>query len=441
MHDSTLDAEGQTLQQASKNIAVGLRGSYRVTAAITALCCVLMALELWWMMSASRLAVFGAMGANSGIAVKEGEIWRLFASVFLHGDIIHLIVNMLALWSFGILLESLLGPRRYLLLFGLSALGGSLASAFLGSGAWSVGASGAIWGLMTAGIGIAYWPRDLLPRAMVAQLRQRVWIPLLLNAGYSVMPGVDVFAHLGGGVVGLALIAGLLTRNLKPVADRAHPSDAERGPSPAITLAAVALGLVMALSSALALATGRPWALNAPLVFKRTAIGDTGFSAELPDAIANDPNVEQQAGMRMFAFGKFPGSTVVLEFLVLELPREVLPGEVEMVLEQERQALEQATPPGFTRVAPAQRVTVGGRPAVQVDYKLNELSLRTYVVVFSRHEVLMRRYALGELPEAWVGAEDKIVASLGHPSESHAPLALQPTVIGDPGISPPAPQQ
>lgn len=428
-------AEDRVLQQATKNLGVGLRGSYRVTAAITVVCVVLVALELWWM-SAGKLAVFAAMGANSGIMLQKGEIWRLFASAFLHGDPIHLIVNMLALWSFGILLESLLGPRRYLLLYGLSALGGSLASAFLGSGAWSVGASGAIWGLMAAGIAITYWPRGLLPPVMLAQLRKRVWMPLALNLGYSFQPGVDVYAHLGGGVVGFALIAGLLTRNLRPVAERAHPSDAERGPNPAVTRGAVALGLAMALSIAVALATGRPWALDDSLVFQRTAIGDTGFSAELPGRIADDLKVEEEAGLRLFTFGEPPESTVAFQFIVVALPQEIPARHVDAFLEQERKAVDLASPPGFTRVAPAERITVGGRPAVLVDFKLNELSLRNYIILFSRHELLMRRYVLGELPEVWVGAEERIAASLDHPSETNALLDLPPTTMADPGISP-----
>lgn len=412
-------AEGQVLQRATQNLPAGLKGSYRVTATIMVVCCVLMALQLYWT-GASKLAVFAAMGANSGLALQDGEVWRLFASAFLHGDIIHLLVNMLALWSFGLLLESLLGPRRYLLLYGLSALGGSLASAFLGTGAWSVGASGAIWGLMAAGIGIAYWPRDLFPPAMLTRLRKGIWMPLVLNLAYSFQPGVDLFAHLGGGVVGLALITGLLTRDLKPVAERTHPADAERGPRPGLTLGAVVLAVVMALSIVVALATGRPWALDEPLVFQRTAIGDTGFSVELPGRIAADLKIEESDGVRMYGFGKILETSVAFEFLVVPLPYELRPADVEPLLEQERQALDQVTPPDFTRQGPAERVTVGGRPAVRVDYKLNELSLRTYVVPFTHHEVLIRRYILGELPPIWLGAEETVLASLGTPSDTNA---------------------
>jgi membrane associated rhomboid family serine protease len=383
----------------------------RVTATITAVCVVLTALEYWWM-SAGKLAVFAAMGANSGAAVRDGEVWRLLASAFLHGDVIHLLVNMLALWSFGVVLEQLLGPKRYVLLYGLSALGGALASAFLGAGLWSVGASGAIWGLMAAGLALAYWPRDLLPAPMVEQLRKRAWMPLLINLAYSFQPGIDILAHLGGGVVGFALMAGFLTRGLKPVAEREHPGDIERAPSLAVTVGAYVLAAAMAVSVAVALAVGRPWRLDEPLTYRRAAIGDTGFTAELPERIAGALAVDDDGGVRKFVFGKFNEYPVVFEFIVLPLPQEVVPEQMEAILEQERAMADQVSPPDFTRVAPAERVTLGGRPAVLVEHKLNDLRLRTHVFVFPRHELLMRRYALGDVPPNWAGAEEAIAASL-----------------------------
>lgn len=403
-------AETATLQRA----AAGLSGSVRVTATITAVCVVMTALEYYWM-SAGKLAVFAAMGANNGLAVADGEVWRLFASAFLHGDIFHLLVNMYALWSFGGLLETLLGARRYILLYGLSALGGALASAFLGTAMWSVGASGAIWGLMAAGIAVAYWPRDLLPHDIVEQLRKRAWVPLAINLVYSFQPGIDILAHLGGGVVGFLLIAGVLTRGLKPVAERERPGDAERGPNPAVTLGAAAVVLAMAMSVVTALAVGRPWRLGDPLEYRRAAIGDTGFTAELPERIADQFNLEVQPGVRLLQFGKMNEFPVLFEFIVVPLPAEAGPEEVEALLERERAALDLVSPPEFTRLAPATRVTIAGRPAVFVEHKLKDLTLRTHLFVFPRHELVMRRYALGDVPPNWAPAEEKIAASLQPP--------------------------
>jgi rhomboid protease GluP len=403
-------AETTTLQRA----AAGLRGSVRVTATITAVCVVLTALEYWWM-GAGKLAVFAAMGANNGAAVAAGEVWRLFASAFLHGDVFHLLVNMYALWIFGTLLESLLGARRYILLYGLSALGGSLASAMFGSAVWSVGASGAIWGLMAAGLAVAYWPRDLLPPDIVDQLRKRAWVPLVLNLVYSFQPGIDIFAHVGGGVVGFLLIAGALTRGLKPLAEREHPGDAERGPNPLVNFGAAAIVLAMALSVFAALAVGRPWQLGGPLEYRRAAIGDTGYTAELPERIADQLTIEDKPGARLLQFGKITEFPVLYEFIVIPLPPDVGPEQAEAILEQERAAADLVSPPDFTRVAPAARVTLAGRPAVLVEHKLNDLTLRTHVFVFPRHELVMRRYALGDVPTNWAPAEEKIAASLQSP--------------------------
>src|SRR6185369_182404 len=130
----------------------------------------------------------------------------------------HLAVNMIALASFGPLLERLLGPRRYILLYGLSGLGAGLASALLRGPGVSVGASGAIWGLMAAGVGLALWPRGLLPLLRLDQARRRATFPLVINIAYSFSPGVDLWAHFGGGLVGFALMAtGLITRGVDPL--------------------------------------------------------------------------------------------------------------------------------------------------------------------------------------------------------------------------------
>lgn len=407
-------AEGQALPPVRVPAVNRLSGSYRVTAVITAACVVFMGLELLWK-SVPEISVYAAMGANRGLAVQQGELWRLLASAFLHADVVHLLVNMLALWSFGAVLETLLGPRRYLILYGASALGGSLASAFLGPDRWSVGASGAIWGLMAAGIAIAYWPRDLLPREAVEPLRKRAWVPLLINVGYSLQPGIDLLAHIGGGVVGFALMASLLTRGLRPVAERVEPSDAERGPSRAVGLGAAAVGLAMALSVAVAFAEGRPWALNAALVYQRTPIGDTGFTVELPDVLARHASVEQKAGLRIFTFAKLPEVPVAFEFIVGEGPSALSPEEAEAMLESERATIDQVDLPGFTRVEPARLVTIAGRRAVQSEHRRADLALRSYFLLLGRHMAMVRRSALGETPPAWSGVEEAVIATLTPP--------------------------
>ncbi len=198
------------------------------------------------------------MGANSGPLVEEGELWRLISHAFLHGSFFHLAINLVALISFGGFLEGLLGWRRYLLLYGLSALTGGIASALLAGVVLSVGASGAIWGLMAAGVGLVWFRPALLPRAVAARLRPRLLGVLVLNSAFSLLPlflpgtvRIDLYAHGGGGLVGFALAAtGLLTRGLTDPGAR-EPA--------ALRIGAAGMLLLLAAAIGLALFTGQPW--------------------------------------------------------------------------------------------------------------------------------------------------------------------------------------
>ena len=209
-----------------------------------------------WAKSSSFDWVLSAMGGNERAAVQAGEIWRLLSHAFLHGSGLHLAVNLIALFSFGGLLERLLGWRRYLVLYTASALAGGLASAFVGRSELSVGASGAIWGLMAAGFALAGSQQRLLPGLMSRQLRRQLLPIVVINIGLSFMDRIDKFAHFGGGLVGFALVAtGLLTRGLP--AAQGQPAEAP-DPWPLRIAAGLALTLMVA-SVAAALITGKPW--------------------------------------------------------------------------------------------------------------------------------------------------------------------------------------
>lgn len=133
-----------------------------------------------------------------GIAIGD-EWWRLLTSAFLHGSFLHIAFNMFVLFALGPALERVLGHLRYLLLYLVSALGGSVASyAFSDIKTVSVGASGAIFGLMGALI--------VAGRRLQTDIRQ-VAILLIINVVIGfIAPGVDWRAHLGGLLVG-ALVA------------------------------------------------------------------------------------------------------------------------------------------------------------------------------------------------------------------------------------------
>ena len=89
-------------------------------------------------------------GVLYGPVVANGDYWRLFTSMFLHYGPIHLLFNMLALWWFGGAVENVLGRGRYLLLYLVSGLAGSAGALIMSPNALTVGASGAIFGILGA---------------------------------------------------------------------------------------------------------------------------------------------------------------------------------------------------------------------------------------------------------------------------------------------------
>lgn len=134
-----------------------------------------------------------------GIAIG-GEWWRLVTAAFLHGSWLHLAFNMYVLFALGPTLERILGHGRYLTLYVLAALGGGVASyAFSDFRTVSVGASGAIFGLMGA---LVVAGRRL--RYDITQVLVLLGINVVIG---FVSPGVDWRAHLGGLVTGAVVAA------------------------------------------------------------------------------------------------------------------------------------------------------------------------------------------------------------------------------------------
>ena len=143
-----------------------------------------------------------AAGANFGPAIRAGEYWRLVTSMFLHGGLLHLALNGWALFQLGSLLELLMGPRRMLLVYFVTGIAGSLASATFTQKP-SVGASGAIFGLLGALIAFLLRRRGALTAQGKSILMQLVgWAVINVVFGFS-EPGIDNSAHLGGGAAGL----------------------------------------------------------------------------------------------------------------------------------------------------------------------------------------------------------------------------------------------
>ena len=156
-------------------------------------------------------------GANWGPLSLGAEPWRMLASNYVHGGIIHIALNMWCLWNLGFLAERVFDPWMYVLTYTFCGLAGSLASLWWHPTAVGVGASGAIFGLAGALIAALYLGH--LP--ISKQAIQGTLKSLLMFAGYNLffgatIPGIDNSAHIGGLLTGLALGAVLAKHLMAP---------------------------------------------------------------------------------------------------------------------------------------------------------------------------------------------------------------------------------
>lgn len=150
-------------------------------------------------------------GANyPPLTQGASQWWRLLGATFMHIGFVHLLVNMYSLNVVGPALETFIGNLRYLAIYTLAGLSGSLSSVYFGGGHVSAGASGAIFGLFGASVALGMRHRDKIPRpiqrALVKGMLPAIGYNLLF--GFSV-PGIDNAAHLGG-LLGGALATALL---------------------------------------------------------------------------------------------------------------------------------------------------------------------------------------------------------------------------------------
>ena len=142
------------------------------------------------------------IGAKDNQAIVRGEYWRLITPLFLHGGILHLGLNRYFLYIVGRLVERAFGTARFLAIYLLSGIAGVVAS-FAFSHFDSIGASGALFGLVGAWVPLLYRNRHVL--ANTRQQIRRIVQVIAINLLIGLAPGIDNWAHLGGLVSGLAL--------------------------------------------------------------------------------------------------------------------------------------------------------------------------------------------------------------------------------------------
>jgi membrane associated rhomboid family serine protease len=144
-----------------------------------------------WIYEHGALFIRAIDSSGQVVGLAEGEWYRLLTAAFLHYGPIHLAMNMLALWWIGRPLEDWLGPARYLLLYLVSGLAGSAGALVASPGAITVGASGAIFGILGAAI--------VLERQGTYVLGGSALTLLIVNIAFTfAVPGISIGGHLGG---------------------------------------------------------------------------------------------------------------------------------------------------------------------------------------------------------------------------------------------------
>jgi membrane associated rhomboid family serine protease len=177
-------------------------------------------------------------GSVSRAAIADGEYWRLLTAGFLHAGFFHLLFNMLSLYILGSLLEPAVGRLRFALIYFVSLLAGSFGALLLEPDAPTVGASGAIFGLMAAAA-VVMRSRGI----SVMESGLGIWIVLNLVITFSV-PNISIGGHIGGLIGG-----GVAAFVLFELRDRARLPDA--------VPAAICAGLgALAVAGSIAVASG-----------------------------------------------------------------------------------------------------------------------------------------------------------------------------------------
>lgn len=152
-------------------------------------------------------------GANYDILTKSGEYYRLFTCMFLHIGIWHLVCNMYSLYIIGKQIENLYGKGKYLIIYIVSGLCGSILSLAFAHNTISAGASGAIFGLLGALLYFGYYYRTYLGATIRSSIIPVIMLNLLIG---FLIPGISNSAHIGG------LIGGVLTAMMVGVPDKSN---------------------------------------------------------------------------------------------------------------------------------------------------------------------------------------------------------------------------
>jgi membrane associated rhomboid family serine protease len=190
----------------------------------------------------------GFCGIDRSFIVSDGgEVWRIISGAFLHAGPLHLMFNMVGLYVLGTLIEPAIGTRRFLGIYFASLFAGSFGALLLSDpNQVTVGASGAVFGLMAAAFVIAR-------HRGVEEVASQIGLFVVLNLFITfAIPGISVGGHLGGLIAG-ALSALLITYGERRVGR--NSTLIEVGGIALITVASIVGALVVAAGSSTGLPT------------------------------------------------------------------------------------------------------------------------------------------------------------------------------------------
>jgi len=147
-------------------------------------------------------SVLISLGAKYTPLIQEGEVWRFIACAFLHGSILHIACNMYMLYSIGPQIQRIFGSVKYIIIYLISCITSSSLSTIINPNSISVGASGAIFGLMGALLAFSIVERKNINKQYIIGLIKTVGVNLVI--GFVVI-NVDNAAHIGGFLGGIIL--------------------------------------------------------------------------------------------------------------------------------------------------------------------------------------------------------------------------------------------
>jgi membrane associated rhomboid family serine protease len=365
------------------------------------------------------------MGALVPERVLQGEWWRLLSSSFLHGGFVHFALNTYVLIVVGSSIERVLGRARFFAIYGISGLVASLIALVASKAGLTVGASGAIWGLLAAESVLVLRPKGLLPAVVQQRSRKSVVINLVINASVSFMPNVAMAAHFGGAAAGaLLMLPGFFLRGV-PTIEQLRRGGAEarlRTPAwlHALALANVAL---LAVSLVAGIGEGKAWSLRSAPVLTRRVAGTTGLSADLPVLLQPEPGASSEDGARLAYFGSVVLDPAAVVVSAVDFPDAIPEGQMEPELEALRKALGKA-PEGMAIDVQPEQQQIGGHPGVTVRYRAeNGLKLEIANVVMPDRLWKIELVYWPQYAPQYAGLAAKIAGSLEATGAPRQPAA------------------